>query len=322
MNFLLSNHTEVSTHKVIAWLHSLGKSYKRFNEKDFINDISISLNNNTERIKFSNSQVYNLTFINSFWYRKGDFKIKMPFSSKIKNAIALGEKLGNEWNIINYFLHHQFNNEQKKIGSLLREEHNNKLIDLVIAKKNGLFIPSSLVTTKKKELITFFNNHPKMITKPLKSAISIKIEESIFNSGGSKIVTDDNLAALAENFFPIFVQEYMEKEIELRIFHLHERNYSMAIFSQLDEQTKVDYRNYNRIKPNRNVPFKLPDQIEYKINAFMKESNLDTGSIDMILTPNGEYIFLEVNPVGQFDWLSTNCNYFIEQKIANFFADE
>jgi hypothetical protein len=43
---------------------------------------------------------------------------------------------------------------------------------------------------------------------------------------------------------------------------------------------------------------------------------MNTGSIDLILTPNGEYFFLEINPMGQYDWLSKNCNYYIEKDIA------
>jgi hypothetical protein len=37
----------------------------------------------------------------------------------------------------------------------------------------------------------------------------------------------------------------------------------------------------------------------------------------MIVTPEGEYVFLEVNPTGQFGWVSDNCNYYLEEKIAN-----
>ena len=92
----------------------------------------------------------------------------------------------------------------------------------------------------------------------------------------------------------------------------------MAIFSQEDEQTKVDFRNYNKSKPNRCVPYKLPDYIMKKLDLFMQRMNLDTGSIDMIYTTNKEYVFLEVNPVGQYDMVSVPCNYNLHQKIAKY----
>jgi hypothetical protein len=45
--------------------------------------------------------------------------------------------------------------------------------------------------------------------------------------------------------------------------------------------------------------------------------NLNTGSIDLICTKSGEYVFLEVNPVGQFSMVSFPCNYYLEEKIAD-----
>jgi hypothetical protein len=38
----------------------------------------------------------------------------------------------------------------------------------------------------------------------------------------------------------------------------------------------------------------------------------------MIVTPEKKYIFLEVNPIGQFNQVSIPCNYAIEEKIANY----
>ena len=48
----------------------------------------------------------------------------------------------------------------------------------------------------------------------------------------------------------------------------------------------------------------------------MNEIDLNTGSIDLLLTGKGDYYFLEVNPVGQFEWLNYYGNFFLEKKIA------
>ena len=90
----------------------------------------------------------------------------------------------------------------------------------------------------------------------------------------------------------------------------------MAIFSQKDKQTEVDFRNYNWDVPNRTVPYKLPDEVKNKIVLFMKEFDIETGSIDMIKSKKGDYVFLEVNPIGQFGMTSYPCNYYLEKKIS------
>jgi len=73
---------------------------------------------------------------------------------------------------------------------------------------------------------------------------------------------------------------------------------------------------YNKKNPNRNVPFNLPSNITNQVCKLMKELNLETGSLDIVLTKNKEYYFLEVNPVGQFAQVSMPSNYYIEQYIA------
>ena len=106
------------------------------------------------------------------------------------------------------------------------------------------------------------------------------------------------------------------KEIELRIFYLHGEFYSSAIFSQRDPQTRIDFRHYNNEKPNKVIPYKLPVEQEKKLQSLMQISGLNSGSIDMVLTDKGEYVFLEINPIGQFEQVSIPCNYNIFKKIA------
>ena len=52
-------------------------------------------------------------------------------------------------------------------------------------------------------------------------------------------------------------------------------------------------------------PVELPDQVQALLKDFMKRLGLQYGAIDMRLHPDDEYVFLEINPAGQ--WL------FVEQ---------
>ena len=99
-------------------------------------------------------------------------------------------------------------------------------------------------------------------------------------------------------------------------YYLDENFYSMAIISQSHQQTATDFRKYLTEKPNRSLRFQLPKVIENKLKILMDKVELETGSIDMILTKSGEYVFLEVNPIGQFGMTSYPCNYHLERQIA------
>jgi len=90
----------------------------------------------------------------------------------------------------------------------------------------------------------------------------------------------------------------------------------MAIFSQGDSQTELDFRRYNYDKPNRVTPFRLPVELELKLKKLADHFELKTGSFDLIRTQDNNYVFLEVNPGGQFGMVSYPCNYFLEKQIA------
>ena len=90
----------------------------------------------------------------------------------------------------------------------------------------------------------------------------------------------------------------------------------MAIFSQKDLQTAVDFRQYNDICPNRFVPCKLTDAEIKKIDQFMRKIDLNCGSLDFIRTKDGQLVFLEVNPTGQFGMVDFPCNYGLHKKVA------
>ncbi|MDO9254630.1 MAG: hypothetical protein Q7U54_03885 [Bacteroidales bacterium] len=53
----------------------------------------------------------------------------------------------------------------------------------------------------------------------------------------------------------------------------------------------------------------------------MKKLKLNMGSIDIIKSIEGKYYFLEINPVGQYDFVSFHCNYNIHMEIAKYLSD-
>jgi glutathione synthase/RimK-type ligase-like ATP-grasp enzyme len=190
------------------------------------------------------------------------------------------------------------------------------LLSLICAASAGLKIPATILTTKKQDAIQFTEQN-QAITKAIHNLFTIHYD-GLFSAVGTTVASHCHIDSLDHCFFPTLFQKNIEKEYELRIFFIGNRFFPMAIFSSLDEQTRVDFRNYNRLKPNRCVPFILPDHIEDQLNNFVKLMELDTGSIDMIVTKDNEFIFLEVNHIGQFDWLSDNCNYYVEKEIADY----
>lgn len=152
----------------------------------------------------------------------------------------------------------------------------------------------------------------KLITKSLSDGIYRIGKNYEYYSYTENVASED----ISSQFLPSLFQEKVNKKFELRIFYLKKKLYATAIFSQQRKDTETDFRKTNSNKPIRFIPYILPDEIIFKISNLMSRLNLDIGAIDMLVDDNNDYIFLEINPGGQFSYYSDMCNYNIEKEIA------
>jgi ATP-GRASP peptide maturase of grasp-with-spasm system len=191
-----------------------------------------------------------------------------------------------------------------------------KLEILDVAIKYGINIPDTSITNNKVSLVKKFKQYKgRMIVKSLTDSPFIEKSNNTFYPLTMRITSED-LQNIPTLFFPSLIQEEIEKEFEVRSFYINEKFYSTAIFSQTDKQTTLDFRNYNYKKPNRIVPYKLPDDFENRLTKLCKDCEINTGSFDLIFSKTGKFYFLEINQSGQFGMISNPCNYKLEKIIA------
>ncbi len=315
---------ELTTEEVMDWLDKNGGDYCRINGEDYYNQFWLDQNG----LSFQNLDA---SKINAIWNRRwSDDPTFLVNHEDDLSSFGLN-------NVSN--LMYNLSSERSRISSLLQEslEHAHwtttprnvsvhKIKMLKKAKSVGLQIPNYIITSDKEKLLDFALKHKKIITKPISEVVSFYTENE--DSSERAIVLSWILDKheiendINEKFHFTMFQEYIEKDFEIRIFALGEKLYPMAIFSQKDTQTSVDFRNYNQDTPNRTVPYRLPESIEERLREFMKKSELNIGSIDLIKGIDGGYYFLEVNPVGQFGMVSYPCNYFLERELANYLKYE
>lgn len=195
----------------------------------------------------------------------------------------------------------------------------NKLLMLKEAKRVGLRVPDTIVTTEKKQLIRFVKSHNnRVITKAIGNYLPVTSSDGItFNPIFTKIINiDDIRASTASTFSNSLFQEYLPKAFELRIFYFNNKFFSTALMSQHNEITQIDSRVTENLRGSKLVPYKLPRNIEKQLISFLKNVELNTGSIDMIVTPDGDFYFLEINPVGQIAGYSRRTGQCMERFIA------
>ena len=324
MIIIFSIQNELSTNNVMDHLRMMGEEVIRINSDDDVYKFQYISNQDICFINTQNGKKYNLLDAKSCWWRRTglsrrnfdnglrreEFKTdEFDFTSLIsKNRNILAEE---SRGLIDYIFNKVYSNCKINLGSPLKYELN-KLSTLELAKKNDMLIPKYEIISNSNQISL---RDSRIISKSIVEGVYEVIDNNSFYTYTEELVgeLDENV-----NLFPSLIMELIEKELEIRTFYIEGKFYSMAIFSQSSEQTSVDFRKYNLTKPNRTELYKLPAQIEEKLHRIFIELELNTGSIDMILDKKGDYYFLEINPVGQYDMVSRPCNYNLDYVIAKY----
>lgn len=328
MILVISDNQDRSTNEVLKWLDYYNMKWIRINEDDDIkfHALEYKCNKIEKFIIEANSRFIDLVDIDAYWYRRGWLNTSVQqspvkVSEYPKIDFEINGYLEREFENLKNFIHSYLVDEKISINSFLTRT-NNKTYYQFVAASVGIDVPDTAIVTEKDKVEVFFQQSGcNAIIKSINEGFSFRVNSGIYYSSNYSL-SEKDINTSAGSFFPTLFQRYTEKFVELRIFYLNEKTYTMAIFSQANEKTKLDFRRYDYSRPNRKVPFKLPVDVESKIIKMMKRIDLNCGSIDMILTPENKFVFLEVNPVGQFGMVSYPCNYNLERIIAKTLCNE
>lgn len=190
----------------------------------------------------------------------------------------------------------------------------NKLYQLQKAKEIGFNIPNTVVTNNHRQLSEFVSdNANEVIIKPIRQGriqLSDGVKTIFTNQVGKEVL--ENL--IEYDLTPCIVQNLIQKEFELRITVVGNKVFSAKINSQENKNTQTDWRK----EKNPFFECEIPQEIENKCIRLLKELNISFGAIDLIKDKNGEYIFLEINPNGQWAWIEMETGLKISEAIINY----
>jgi ATP-GRASP peptide maturase of grasp-with-spasm system len=315
MILIITEEQDVSTIETLNWLNYYQKEFVIINENTSVKLVSYTIaENNTDFTLAIDGKIVKLSEISAHWHRKA--QINNSFYTDFSEIPTQNST----YMLLKNFLHMEENSVLNHIYYLLKRKKSiggykncdvNKLNCLYQATCIGLNVPKTLIADSKNEVVYFFPNQ-NVITKSIQHLPLIDSEEHLITSYTEKI----EISQLPDTFQMSLFQELIEKKYEIRVFYINQKIYSLAILSQKDEQTKIDFRKYNYSKPNRVMPFQMPKVLEMKICKLMQVLNLNTGSLDFIYSIENEFIFLEINPVGQYANVSYHGNYYLDKIIA------
>jgi glutathione synthase/RimK-type ligase-like ATP-grasp enzyme len=180
---------------------------------------------------------------------------------------------------------------------------NHKIFQLRFARQLGLQTVPTLVTNDPAQAQTFFHAvGGAMIYKPMRQ-VAIAYSDGAAYGIYTNLITQENLDEHLETiqYIPCLFQQLIPKKHELRINVIGDRVWSTAIYTQEGGENLVDWR--PQTEQFRHEPYLLPSALEAKCLELTHRLGLRMSNIDMVVTPDGDYVFLEINPNGQWAWV-------------------
>ena len=155
-----------------------------------------------------------------------------------------------------------------------------------------------------------------MVTKMLSSfAVYDEGRELVVFTNPVKPEDLEDLSGLS--LCPVTFQELLPKSLELRVTVVGRQVMSAALDSQSSARAAHDWRRDGLRMIQDWRPYQLPPEVEEKILRLMDYFSLNYGAIDIILTPDGRHVFLELNPSGEFFWLERTPGLPISEALAD-----
>jgi hypothetical protein len=181
----------------------------------------------------------------------------------------------------------------------------NKPLQLKAAAALGLPLPKTLVSNDRDAVLAFARSCPGgVIAKMVVPQFFRRDAQGELEGVYTNAVAPEDLADLdGLHLCPMIFQERVPKALELRVTVVGRRVFAAAVDSQIAGGARVDWRRDQEPLLGGWRPHQLPRVVEEKLLALLDHFGLNFGAIDLILTPEGRYVFLEVNPLGAFSWL-------------------
>ncbi|MBV6623877.1 MAG: MvdD family ATP-grasp ribosomal peptide maturase [Rivularia sp. (in: Bacteria)] len=317
MTILIITHSQdnESISSVMAAIEARGEKAFRFDTDKFPTQtrLDISYSNGSRNIIIANEQQkLNLKEVSSVWYRRIAIGAKIPYSmnKQLRQASIQESRTTIAGMIASIEAFHL----DKVVNIRLAE---NKQLQLQVAEEIGLKIPRTLITNNPETVKQFAQECQQDIVTKMLSSFAI-----YDNFGQEKVVftnpvTSEDINNLdGLNLCPMTFQEKIPKALELRTIIVGKNLFTAAVDSQAVHKARYDWRREGLALINTWQPHNLPKYVEQKLLKLMAYFQLNYGAVDIILTPDNEYIFLEVNPVGEFFWLEHSPGLPISQSIA------
>ncbi len=191
-----------------------------------------------------------------------------------------------------------------------------KAAQLKLAGALGFELPPTLLTNSPAAFLEFYRHHnADVISKLAGNSFLTRFGENYIRY--TEVVSRRDVGyAGSVRYCPVFFQAYVPKRVELRVTVVGQQVFAAEIHSQASNHTRHDWRRYDWFQTTY-LPHELPREVERRCLQLVERLGLCYGAIDLILTPDDHYVFLEINPNGQYLWIEDTTGLPISEALCD-----
>lgn len=321
MILIITNKEDVHPDPVIEKLVSWGESVFRLNTEALLTDYQYCWLADASGCDFwmrciPNGLEVRGSEITAVWDRRPVAPSELP----LKNNDAIDKHNLTEacgfLSFLRYYL-----KDIPSIGNIVNDRvAASKMLQYKVAAEIGLSIPQTCFSNQKEPFLKLAKQHESLLLKPIENS-DIWLDKSELNYVFyAQKVPSNSVADVPEAAFTqtvTFAQNYIEKAFELRVTVVDSEVFACKIDSQAqsEDQGKVDWRQGYDYGLKHSI-FDLPEEVSESCKLFLQKMGLRFGCFDFIVTPEGQYVFLECNPNGQWLWIELETGLSISTAIA------
>lgn len=301
----ISNRDDVSIEYLISKLRNFNTDYLRINSDD-INKINFEIDPKGSYICHILNESFELDTVKTVFFRRVpskfenyDLDLNAPYLNNERKHFLEGVFLS--------LSHAKWINPM--FATQIAER---KLYQLKLAHKFGLLTPHTLVTNSSILASDFLKSNKSSIIKPISNGLQI-LKDNTYSIYTSEIETNFFEAYENETIFdtPVLLQERIQNQFDIRVIIIGESIFSVSINKH--DKDEVDWRKPEIEKEYRLI--ELPKELENKLILYHKHLDLVYSAIDLIQTQDNQFVFLEINPVGEWVWLENELGLNISEKL-------
>jgi len=293
---IITNRADHTADWLILELERRSAPFFRFNSEDFPSATSLDWTPDEARLAVSSGRQLELGDVRSVWYRRPLPPDPSAWGTPERARWAISEAretLDGLWRTLDAFwVNHPDRN--RIAGS--------KLHQLRLAGRIGFRVPATLVSNNAAEVRDFAARHAAMgiVCKPLgEGRLDLSEGERLFFTSRFDLTQEDDLSDLGPE--PYLFQELVPKRYDLRVTVIGDDVFAVRIESQQSGVSDVDWRRAGGAQPH--AVEELPSEVARMCRSITDSYGLEFAAIDLVRAHDGEHVFLELNPNGQWAWL-------------------